>query len=995
VGDPLDGLNGAQHDAATRAGVTLLIPGVPGAGKTEVLARRVCWLADAHGLEPHRPLVLARDAPGRRRLTDRIEDLLDRPHEALTVRTVPELCGILVDEHAQAAGIEELTAVLTAAERLALLLERVESLELRYHDYRGRPLALLAAMVRRIDKLKSELIDVEAYAAGAGGRSERDREFAAVYQAHEELLREHGAIDSGGQLLACVRMLEREPLLASELAQAHPHLLVDDWESRPAGARRLIVQLALGGASLTATGNGEVLELREQFPEASVVRLDESIRCPQPILDAAAAVDEHEPADASTSGRPKAPATVISFWRCTGARAQARRAAVELERLTRAEGVDPARCAVLVRSIAVDGPAVAEALSERAIRHSMLGTGAFFEHSEVRDVLAWLRLLVDPRDAAAVVRALSRPPIELHAADVARCVQLSRRRKLDLVTALELALASPALSPEARERIATFRELQRAAAAGLDEQRSDLFVHGLIEQLGLRRRQLFSARADVVDRLRNLGRLEELAARHQRALPGTTPREFAVYAAAVAESGIGEPVVADASALPGVTVAAAHDVAGREFDHVLVLWRAGAHDDGLALAMTRAREQLVLSVAGAEPPNDAGEPPAALERARRAAGGEWEVIEEELLGPAGALLALFGERRDELLDSVARVGARLGELRFDTDIDVTHAVVRLLELIKLAALLERRAEQPIGDALADINARLAAAATPLEREILLSSPLDELLSGRELDRRARPGASEEPSLAPFLPRRGDGLVLSATDVDAYRACPLRYKFARVLRVPREPTLNQRFGIVVHQVLERYHQQGHGEEGQGTMLRLLDAAWRRGGFGDSAEERQLREKARHALLRYQERLTEAAGGGSPRWFERSFSFNLGPHVLRGRVDRIDELPDGGHELIDYKTGVPKRPDQLREDVQLALYALAAQEAWQLEATERTFYYVLDDVRVSLGRDANGSAWVTEAVAGVGAGILAQAFEPTPSRPVCALCDYRIACPAAEY
>ena len=999
MGDPLDGLTGAQRDAATRSGAVLLIAGVPGSGKTELLARRVCWLAAEQGIEAHRPLVLARDAAGRRCVTSRIEDLLDRAHEDLSVLTVPELCGRLVDEHARASGVEELTAVLTAAERLALLLERVESLELRYHDYRGRPLALLASMVRRIDRLKSELIDVEAYAASAGTGSERDREFTDVYRAHEELLREHGAIDSGGQLLACVRMLDREPALARELAQDHAHLLIDDWDSRPSGVRRLVLQLAGGGAALTATGGGGVLELREQYPDATVVHLDESVRCPAPILDAAAAA-EPAPGNLPASGRPNAGAPVISFWRCTSVRAQARRAAVELERLTRGEAVDPCRCAVIVRSIASDGPAVAEALSERGIRHSLLGTGAFFEHSEVRDVLAWLRLLVDPRDAAAVVRALSRPPIELHAADVARCVQLARRRKLDLVTALDLALASPQLSPEARERIANFLALQRTSAAALDEERSDLFVHALIERLGLRRRQLFSAHADVVDRLRNLGRLEELASRHQRALPATTPREFAIYAAAVAESGIGEPVVAPASALPGVTVAAAHDVAGREFDHVLVLWGAAHDDGGLALAMTRARTDLVVSFAAGGAQTDrsgaaVSEPPGGLERARLAVGGAWQEVEEELFGPAAALNALFGERRDELLDSVARVGARLGELRLDTDVDVTHTVVRLLELIKLAALLERRVEQPIGDALADINARLAAAATPLEREILLSSPLDELLSGRQFPPRAQARASEEPSLAAFLPRRGDGLVLSATDVDAYRACPLRYKFARVLRVPREPTLNQRFGIVVHQVLERYHQQGRSEDGQGGMLGLLDAAWRRGGFGDSAEERQLREKARRALLRYRERLAEAGVGGTPRWFERSFRFNLGPHVLRGRVDRIDELEDGGHELIDYKTGAPKRADQLADDVQLALYSLAAREAWQIEATERTYYYVLDDVRLSLERDANGSAWVEEAVARAGEGILAQSFAPTPSRSVCALCDYRIACPAAEY
>ena len=99
--------------------------------------------------------------------------------------------------------------------------------------------------------------------------------------------------------------------------------------------------------------------------------------------------------------------------------------------------------------------------------------------------------------------------------------------------------------------------------------------------------------------------------------------------------------------------------------------------------------------------------------------------------------------------------------------------------------------------------------------------------------------------------------------------------------------------------------------------LFEAGWRRGGFGDSNDDLQFRERAVAAL--------GATGSSSrsaeaePVSFERSFSFKLGPHLLRGRVDRVDRLPDGGHELIDYKTGKPKTA-QLREDVQLSLYQM---------------------------------------------------------------------------
>jgi len=111
--------------------------------------------------------------------------------------------------------------------------------------------------------------------------------------------------------------------------------------------------------------------------------------------------------------------------------------------------------------------------------------------------------------------------------------------------------------------------------------------------------------------------------------------------------------------------------------------------------------------------------------------------------------------------------------------------VRFAELVKLASLLQRRDNEPVAEALEDINARLGAALTPLQREVLQSSPLDEELLGSASQTRARAAATaarEEPSLAAFLPRRGDGLVLSAPDVESYITCPLRYKFARVLRI---------------------------------------------------------------------------------------------------------------------------------------------------------------------------------------------------------------------
>jgi RecB family exonuclease len=555
---------------------------------------------------------------------------------------------------------------------------------------------------------------------------------------------------------------------------------------------------------------------------------------------------------------------------------------------------------------------------------------AFLRRAEVRDVLAWVRLLVDPQDAAAVVRALARPPIELRQAHLARVIQVARRRKLDLVAGLTAASESPQVPPEARERIARFATLHRSAAVALDARAPDVFVVELIELLGAPGRALL-APEDAAEQQASLQGLRDLAVEFARAAPDATPRELARHLATVA------PVM------------------------------RGAAGDGGDVADDKAS---TAAIAGAP---------------------------EDRPSPDDLLEATFQLMREEVLESVARIGGRLGELRLDTELDISHGVVRYLELLKLAALLQRPAGQDIAEALADINARLLSATTPTQREILQTSTLDDMLAGDGEDR-ARSGqpidARDELSLGPFLPRKGVGLALSASDIETYRSCPLRYKFARVLRIPTEQTLHQRFGIAVHTVLERFHSDGGDTLSQ--LLELLDSGWRKAGFGDSQRENELRELATTALQRYHARLH--GQDSQPVWFERTFSFRLGPHHLRGRVDRVDRVvgADGGeeYELIDYKTSRAKTAEQLRDDVQLSLYALAAREAWGLESSRQAYYYVLDDLKVPVPRDEHDAASVGDIVMAVGEGILAQEFEPTPSHAACSICDYRIVCPVAE-
>ncbi|HEX3615067.1 MAG TPA: ATP-dependent DNA helicase [Solirubrobacteraceae bacterium] len=1028
------------------SGSPLLVLGSAGSGKSRLILDRFRWLIE-QGTPPERIVLLlpseARADAARAALETELRD----GYSELVVVTPPQLASTVLRRSASRHDLLE--ATLSAGDRLAMLAERIDELPLQHHDIGGNSGALLGAIVRRIDRLKAELIDAPEFVAWAEQQaSPREREFGAIFEAHNRMVRALGACDEGDVVRLAIRLLEDHP----SARQPFQQVLIDDAQELGLGAAMLARTLAAG--ALTAAGDplAAVLRFRGagaarlawfEAPGTRVGRLLTSYRCPPGVRDAAfaAAGLKSVPTHPAGPGDDPSQEPDVCFWQCENERSQGQAVAAEIERLVAREQVDPGRIAVIVADTARDGQAVAVALEERAVPHRVVGDAAFFQRAEVRDLLAWLRLLADPGDAPAVVRALARAPIELRSVDIARCTQIARRRKLDMVAALAAATESPQVPPEARERIRVFLKLYRACVAPIDTMRPDLYVHRLIERLGLRRQQLFAAQADVVERLRALARFGELAAAHVVRTPQATAREFARSIAAVAEWGLSEREEPQLSGADAVQVLSLELAGGLEADHVFVLGLrsalrgAGALDcepvpdallrealpaddeaaresrlgQRLYVAITRARERVVLvHTAGAER-GSRRRPLAGIEAARVAVGGEWLELSEDLFGPAEKLHSTYRLLRDELMDGTKRAAGRLAELRLDTDLDISHAVVRYLEMLKLAALIARDegAGQGLSDALRDINARIEQAVTAEEREIFTSSPLDDYLLDAERDVRHRArviAARDEPSLERFLPMRGGGVLLSASDIETYRACPLRYKFARVFRIPQDPTLHQRFGIAVHQVLERYHaadDQGGADgaaDGAGThgsltdLLTLLETSWRRGGFGDSDEERQLHQKAVAALTRYHERAQ--SDQGAPVWFERQFSFKLGPHLVRGRVDRVDRLPSGEYELIDYKTGRPKSAEQLASDVQLSLYAIAAREAWGLEANHGAYYYLLDDQKVAIAGDAERSDWIRGVALEVAEGIKAQEFEPTPSPRACKLCDYRLVCPAAE-
>src|SRR6185503_18485521 len=323
-------------------------------------------------------------------------------------------------------------------------------------------------VIERIDRLKDEMVSSDEYLhwaqlqagsedAATRETAPREEEFARLYAAHDDLLEETGAMDFGEMIVRAIGLLKQSPAARRRVSERFRAVLVDEYQDTNFAQQELLKLLVADHRNVVVVGDDDqsiyrfrgasrknILEVQQAFPDAEVLRLETNYRSHQTILEAAHAVVEpsdHRLEKKLRSGRTRTLLGLdpVSFWRCENERAQAQGVAKELERLI-ADGIDPADTAVLVRSVRNEGQLVATALEERGIPYRLVGGAGFFERAEVRDLLAWLRLLSDPHDGRAVVRALMRPPIELGPVDLVGCPPHARRRKCDMIPALLAAL---------------------------------------------------------------------------------------------------------------------------------------------------------------------------------------------------------------------------------------------------------------------------------------------------------------------------------------------------------------------------------------------------------------------------------------------------------------------------------------------------------------------------------------------------------------------------
>jgi len=557
MADLLSSLNPMQQRAVLHGDGPLLILAGAGSGKTRTLTHRVAHLIGARAVAPWRVLAVTFTNKAANEMRERIARLLGSEAQPW-VATFHATCVRILRREIEALGFTSNFVIYDDRDSERLVKDCLEVLRIPEHVLTPR---LAGAL---IDGAKNKGLTAQAYARGDGQHDG----LASVYTRYQEVLRRANALDFGDLLLTALQVFEEHPAVLDRYRDRFQHVLVDEYQDTNVVQYRLTNLLASRHRNLCVVGDddqsiyrwrgaeiGNILDFERDYPDAMVIRLEQNYRSTATILAAAGAVVA---CNARRSGKTlwtENPAgDKVTLATLLDDLEEARFVAREIERLL--AGPWARREIALFYRTNAQSRSLEEALVRHRIPYVMVGGVKFFARAEVKDVLAYLRVLVNPADSLSAKRVVNVPARGIGAATVERIGALEEEAG-GFLAACRLALARELLKPVQAEHVRGFVALIDAYRARLDQSPYPELTARLIEESGYGPMLRQDGGPEARDRLQNLDELLKGMEEH-----AGSERTLQDYLEQVA-------LVADVDAYDGtadrVTLMTLHSAKGLEF----------------------------------------------------------------------------------------------------------------------------------------------------------------------------------------------------------------------------------------------------------------------------------------------------------------------------------------------------------------------------------------------------------------------------------------------
>jgi DNA helicase II / ATP-dependent DNA helicase PcrA len=980
----LNDVNKAQQEAITaQDGPHMIIAGA-GTGKTTVITRRIAWLIAEGKAKPDEILALTFTEKAAREMEERVDRLLPIGYVDTNICTFHAFCEGVLARYGLEMGFPGSMRILTEVDAWLLLRKHLKRFSLDYFRPRGNPTKFLREMLKHFSRAKDEGITPKTYATHveslwqekAGGGPDafmqlpaeerleltKWKELAGAYTLYEKILAEEAVIDFGGLLLGVQQLFANRPNILAVYREKFKYVIVDEFQDTNTIQYLIIKQLAGERRNITVVGDDDqsiykfrgaalanILQFRNDFQECARFVLTENYRSGKKVLDAAyRLIRKNDPHRLEVSenvskelGTHQENEGFVLHIHATTLEDEVHAVAHEIiERVTNGAASWGDFC-ILSRAHDPLTPFL-ETFERYGIPFLHASSSGLYTKPLILDLLAYLRVTADPLNNTAWYRILTHPRLGISPKDVHELLAFVRRKAYSLADAMRRGSETIGVSLEGRGRMLELLDLQAAFAKEAQRRSAAEMLVEVVKKSGL----LGDVKAlpEMLQK-EQFQFLEEFLGRARRFceanLGEASLANFLEEFDAEREAGEEGSLPKDNEGGPDVVqMMTVHSAKGLEFRYVFIV---------------NLVEQRFPSVSRSE----------------------------SLPLPPG-LVPSIPELDDHVAEErrlfyVAMTRAKEGLFLMSAD---NYGGARPRKPSRF--LLELDIEKNIAKKRGDVALR------------------------EEKGRSKRENASKNAEVTFPLPEE-----FSFSQIAAFTTCPQQYKYAHLLKIPSFGRHQFSFGQTMHATLQKYLErlqdmQSHAQHSLfdavpsssdtklpslNLLLDIYNESFIDEWYPSPEVKEEYREKGREALKLFYGQVS--ANVPTPWKIEGGFHLRIEDVVLKGRIDRIDTV-EGGVEIIDYKTGMPKDELAWDDKRQLVIYALAAEQCFNpsLNVVKLTYYYLENGASVSFVPTEKEKEKMRKEIVETVTDMRASDFAPTPNERNCKYCDFKDICPAAK-
>ncbi|MBL7150378.1 UvrD-helicase domain-containing protein [Candidatus Microgenomates bacterium] len=968
-------LNKEQLRAVRYGKGPLIIIAGAGTGKTTVITERIKRLINQELAKPSEILALTFTDKAAREMEERVDQAMPYGYTQMWISTFHSFCDRILRDEAVHIGLDPSFVLMTQAEALIFLKSHLFDFRLNYFRPRGNPTKFLKGLLQHFNRLRDEDITPQDYLAYAKNLSAKLKiknekfkinpvevkkilELARSFKKYQEFKIKENVMDFGDLINHTLRLFRQRPNILHQYQKRFKYLLVDEFQDTNISQYALIKALAPPSkkANLTVVGDdsqsiykfrgaavSNILQFKEEYKKAKQVILIKNYRSTQTILNHAYKLITHNNPDTlevklginkNLKAARKIKESPILFIHTDRVENEAERTAKRIRSLKaqkNPEGVEYRwnDFAILVRANDHSHP-FSQALAREGIPYQFLGPGRLLKQPEIKNLIAYLKILYNFEDNVAFFRVLTMDIFDLSARDLAAIRNFARKYNLSFFEACEETIPEesskpkPRISQKTKEKLKKLIKMINKHLKLIPKETTGQILYYFLEETGLLKKLTESK--TVIDERKSLNvskffdKLKAYEAEHEDV------SIFPVVDWLNMKMAIGEsPLAADVdwTEVNAVNILTVHSAKGLEFPIVFLVNLVNQR-----FPTTNRREQIPIPE---------------------------ELIKEIL--PSGD----HHEQEERRLFYVG----------------MTRAKDRLY-LTAANYYGEGKREKKISPFVYEALGKIKGQGIKNKGQGKLSFDYKQ--------------AKKQPYPTYHTPYTISSL--SYSQISVFNTCPLQYKYKYFLKIPIPLSMAQSFGSSIHRTLKDFYQMvlKKKKPKEKNLLNFLEKNWVPLGYASKIHEKKMLHRGKKMLKSFYQKAYDSKVNLLD--LEKPFSFPLTNRLkIKGIIDRVDQLKNNQIEIIDYKTGKTKTQKEIDQDLQLTIYAMTAVDKGiygkKPEDILLSFYFLDNQEKISTKRNSQQLKKAKQELIKKAKEIEKSDFPPTPSK-LCDFCEYRLLC-----